>query len=54
MEINPKEFHKEHGIWPRFCYGCNEWVDQLYGDNDSPTELCLECYTYHGDELPSE
>lgn len=52
MEINPKEFHREHGVWPRFCYGCNEWVDQVYGDNDSPTELCLECYTYHADELP--
>lgn len=54
MEINPKAYYNETGVWPYFCHGCQEWVDKLYGDDDSPVDVCLECYTYHGDELPSE
>lgn len=52
--MNPKEVHKEIGIWPRYCHGCGEWVDRVYSDDNMPVELCIECYTYHGDELSSE
>ena len=45
--MNPKDIYKEHGVWPHLCYGCKEYVDALYGDDDSPVDLCLDCYTYH-------
>ena len=37
-------YYKETGIFPRFCYGCNDYVDKLYdmGDN-APNDYCIEC-----------
>ena len=38
-------YYKDTGIFPRLCYGCNDYVDKLYKNEDDtlPNDLCQEC-----------